>query len=95
MSILSTLFKKKAQDEPVEMGPLYPAVKEAMNEVQAYARSHGGHIDLLGVTDEGEVKIRLRGTCRGCPMSGITIRLGIEERLRILVPGVRRVTQIG
>jgi Fe-S cluster biogenesis protein NfuA len=94
MPNILTLFKRKTVEEPVEMGPLYPAVKTAMDDVQAYARSHGGHIDLLGVSDEGEVKIRLRGTCRGCPMSSITIRLGIEEKLRILVPGVKKVTQI-
>jgi Fe-S cluster biogenesis protein NfuA len=94
MSLLRTIFKKKTADEPVEAGPLYGAVKDAMHEVQAYARSHGGHIDLLGVSDQGEVKIRLRGTCAGCPMSNITIRLGIEERLRVLVPGVKKVTQL-
>jgi len=94
MPTLLSLFKRSKPEESVEMGPLYSEVKSAMHEVQAYARSHGGHIDLLGVSDAGEVKIRLRGTCRGCPMSSITIRLGIEERLRILVPGVKKVTQI-
>ena len=94
MPTLLSLFKRTKPEETAEMGPLYPAVKSAMHEVQAYARSHGGNIDLLGVSDHGEVKIRLRGTCRGCPMSSITIRLGIEERLRILVPGVKKVTQI-
>ncbi len=93
MPILS-LFKKSKTDEPAEMGPLFTSVKSAMHEVQAYARSHGGNIDLIGVSEDGEVKIRLRGTCRGCPMSSLTIRLGIEERLRILVPGVKKVTQI-
>lgn len=93
MSLIRNLFKRKTAD-PVEMGPLYPAVKEAMHEVQAYARSHGGHIDLLGVSEGGEVRIRMRGTCKGCPMSAITIRLGIEERLRVLVPGVKKVTQL-
>lgn len=62
-----------------------------MREVQAYARSHGGEIDLLGVNEEGDVRIRFRGTCVGCPMSAITLRLGIEERLKALVPGVRKV----
>lgn len=76
------------------MGPLYPQVKDAMYEVQAYARSHGGSIDLLGVNDEGEVRIRLSGTCKGCPMSSITIKLGVEQRLRMLVPGVKKVVQL-
>jgi len=91
---LLKLFKRGTSDEPVEMGPLYPAVRDVMNDVQAYARSHGGNIDLLGVSESGEVRIRLRGTCKGCPMSSITIRLGIEERLKTLVPGVRKVIQV-
>ena len=94
MSLIRGLLKRNKPTPPEEMGPLYPAVKSAMHEVQAYARSHGGNIDLLGVTDEGEVKFRLSGTCRGCPMSGITIRMGIEERLKQIVPGVTKVTQI-
>lgn len=94
MALIRKLFRRNAAEEPAEMGPLYPEVKAAMTEVQAYARSHGGHIDLIGVSDAGEVKIRLRGTCKGCPMSAITIRMGIEERLRILVPGVKKVVQL-
>lgn len=94
MPLIRSLFKRKEADLPVEEGPLYPAVKEAMHEVQAYARSHGGHIDLLGVNEAGEVTIRLRGNCRGCPMSAVTIRLGIEERLRVIVPGVKKVIQL-
>lgn len=94
MSFLKKLLNRNAEPEPVETGPLYPQVKDAMFEVQAYARSHGGNIDLLGVNDDGDVKIRLRGTCDGCPMSSITIKLGIEERLKVLVPGVRKVIQV-
>ncbi len=91
MSIFSTLFKKAPA--PDESGPLYAQVKDAIHEVQAYARSHGGSIDLLGVNEEGDVRIRLSGTCRGCPMSQITVKLGIEGRLKVLVPGVRKVIQ--
>lgn len=95
MSILRTIFRRgKESEESVENGPLYPAVKDAMKDVQAYARSHGGTIDLLSVNEEGEVRIRMRGTCNGCPMSSITVRLGIEEKLRILVPGIRKVIQV-
>ncbi len=74
-----------------EMGPLYPHVRAVMVDVQAYARSHGGQIDLLSVTNEGDVSIRLTGACDGCPMSDLTLKHGIEEQLRALVPGVRRV----
>lgn len=93
MSLLTRLFRRPASFDPAEQGPLFGAVKDAMREVQAYARSHGGDIDLLGVNEEGDVRIRFRGTCVGCPMSAITLRLGIEERLKTLVPGVRKVVR--
>lgn len=80
--------------EPSEAGPLYPQVKSAMQDVQAYARSHGGQIHLIGVSEEGDVKIRLTGACNGCPMSDLTLKRGIEEQLKQVVPGVRRVVQV-
>jgi Fe-S cluster biogenesis protein NfuA len=87
-------FLKRAPAEPVEEGPLYPQVKNAMVDVQAYARSHGGQIHLLGVSEEGDVKIRLTGACNGCPMSDLTLKRGIEDQLKVVVPGVRRVVQV-
>ncbi|HRK21586.1 MAG TPA: NifU family protein [Fimbriimonadaceae bacterium] len=93
MSLLSRIFRRSVVLDPSEQGPLFAPVKDAMREVQAYARSHGGEIDLLGVNEEGDVRIRFRGTCVGCPMSAITLRLGIEERLKSLVPGVRKVVR--
>ncbi len=70
---------------------LYGPVHDAMQDVQAYAQSHGGKIELLSVSDEGVVIIRFRGACAGCPMSDLTLKMGIEERLRALVPQVTKV----
>ncbi len=93
MTSLRNLFGRSKH--PVEEeGPLYPLVKAAMVDVQAYARSHGGQIHLIGVSDEGDVKIRLTGTCNGCPMSDLTLRRGVEDQLKIVVPGVRKVIQV-
>lgn len=75
-------------------GPLYAAVRDALANVQDYARSHGGTIDLVEVTDEGEVIVRMRGTCNGCPLADLTLKQGVEGQLRILVPGVTKVTRI-
>jgi Fe-S cluster biogenesis protein NfuA len=91
MSLLDKLLRRST---PEEMGPLYPQVKDAMHEVQAYARSHGGMIELVAVTDEGDVRVRLKGTCRDCPMSAMTLRLGVAQRLKLMVPGVRNVEQV-
>ncbi len=92
MELLRNLLHR-TRPEPEPQGPLYTPVKEAIASVQAYARTHGGEIDLVRVNDEGDVTIRLRGACRGCPMSGLTLKHGIEEQLRALVPGVRNIEQ--
>ncbi|HWD39214.1 MAG TPA: NifU family protein [Fimbriimonas sp.] len=65
-----------------------------MADVQAYARSHGGRIDLVSVSEDGDVTIRLNGSCSGCPMSDLTLKHGIEEQLRVVVPGIRNVVQV-
>jgi len=93
MSLLRSLFRRD-EIQQTEMGPLFPQVKSAMENVQAYARSHGGEIRLMGVSPEGDVKIKLSGACNGCPMSGLTLKHGIELQLRELVPGVRKIEQV-
>ena len=70
---------------------MFEAVRYAMVEVRAYAQSHGGNIDLISVSEDGVVTIRFSGACKGCPLSGITLKLGIEEQLRVRVPGVKKV----
>lgn len=92
MSILKTLLKRPAE-VPEDQGPLFSAVREAMTDVRSYARSHGGDIQLKKVTQEGDVYIKMTGACRGCPLAGLTLRHGVEEQLRHLVPGVRKVVQ--
>ncbi|HQU19148.1 MAG: NifU family protein [Fimbriimonadaceae bacterium] len=91
MTFLSGLFGRRKPTPFLESGPLLDEVRDAMVEVQAYARSHGGRIELIGVDEKGNVSVRFRGTCRGCPLSEITLRNGIEQRLREWVPGVRSV----
>jgi len=93
MSLIRNLFRR-AEPDPAGQGPLFTAVRSAMTDVQAYARSHGGEIELVKVDDEGDVTLRLKGACRGCPMSSVTLKHGVETHLKALVPGVRNVTAI-
>lgn len=88
---LRRLFRKP---EPVPQGPLYEPVRRAMAEAQAYARSHGGEIQLVSVDENGDITLRLNGACRGCPMAGVTLKLGVERCLRELVPGVGKIRSI-
>jgi len=92
MNLIRNLLRR-GEPDPQDQGPLFPQVKSAMADVQAYARSHGGSIELVTVSEEGDVTIRMAGACRGCPMSALTLKHGIEEQLRHLVPGVRKVIE--
>ncbi len=85
------LWPRRRVSQPVEAPE---EVLEAMREVNQYARTHGGSIELVELTDDGTVKVRLHGACKGCPISAITLKLGIEERLRIRLPSIRKVVQV-
>lgn len=84
---LATVLRRRPCDLPE--CPLAAEVRVALKDAQAYARSHGGDIQLISVNAEGDVTLRLRGACASCPLSGITIRNAVERRLREAVPGVR------
>ncbi len=61
----------------------YLLVEEALDEIRPYIESHGGGLDLLDVeVDTGVVHVRMHGSCHGCAASAITLRRGVEEKLR-------------
>jgi Fe-S cluster biogenesis protein NfuA len=70
---------------------LYDRVDRALDEIRPYIHSHAGDVNIVDVSDEGIVKLQMVGTCHGCPMSMLTLRLGIE---RILMEKVRGVTGV-
>ena len=65
--------------------PLEERAREALEEVRPYMDSHGGDVELLGVED-GVVRLRLKGSCDGCPASASTLELAIKEALEKAVP---------
>jgi Fe-S cluster biogenesis protein NfuA len=69
--------------------PLGSRVQRALDEVRPYLASHGGAVELLGVEDD-VVRVRLQGTCNGCPSSAVTLRHAIEDAVRRLAPDVER-----
>ena len=69
-------------------------VEKALSRIRPALQAHGGDVELVEVTDEGVVKVRLIGTCRGCPMSTMTLEMGIAQELKKQVPGVKKVKAI-
>ncbi|MGH3443751.1 MAG: NifU family protein [Nocardioidaceae bacterium] len=63
-------------------------VQLALDGVRPYLGTHGGDVELLGVTDEGVVALRLLGSCDGCPSSSVTLELAVKEAIEASAPEV-------
>ena len=66
-------------------------VESALNKVRPSLQADGGAVQLIDVDDQGVVKVKLTGACGGCPMSQMTLKMGIEKILKQNVPEVTRV----
>jgi Fe-S cluster biogenesis protein NfuA len=67
-------------------------VQEALDKIRPSLQADGGDCELLDVSDDGIVKLKLTGACHGCPMSTMTLKMGIERALKSMVPEVKEVT---
>lgn len=65
-------------------------LKKVLEEIRPNLQADGGDMEYVGVDDEGVVKLELQGACAGCPMSSLTLSMGIERILKEHVPGVTR-----
>jgi len=66
-------------------------VAQVIDKLRPVIQADGGDLELLGVSDDGVVTLRLRGSCSGCGSAAMTLRNGIERWIRGKVPGVREV----
>ena len=69
-----------------ELSALEARVDRALDDIRPYIHSHGGEVNVLEVTEEGVARLQMIGSCNGCPMSMLTMRLGIERLLADKVP---------
>jgi len=69
-------------------------VVRALEEVRPYLLSHGGNVELLGV-EEGVARLRMQGSCSGCPSSTVTLKLAIEEAIQKTAPDLERIQAEG
>ncbi len=68
-------------------------IEKALAKVRIALQQDGGDIELVSV-EEGVVKVRLQGACRGCPMSQMTLKAVVEETIKKEVPEVKRVETV-
>ena len=69
------------------------SVEKALEKIRPALQADGGNIELIDVVD-GVVKVRLTGACGGCPMSQMTLKMGVEKVLKQEVPGVKSVEAV-
>ena len=69
-------------------------VKEVLEMIRPALQADGGDVELVEVTDDGIVKVKLVGACGHCPMSTMTLKMGIERTLMEKVPGVKEVVSV-
>lgn len=69
-------------------------IEDALNKVRPSLQADGGDVELVEVDDDGVVKVKLQGACAGCPMSQMTLKMGIEKMLKQTIPEVERVESV-
>ncbi len=66
-------------------------VKEILDQVRPMLQADGGDVEFLGITDDNVVKVSLRGACGSCPFSTMTLKNGIEARIKEAIPEIKAV----
>jgi len=66
-------------------------VEAALNEVRPMLEADGGSVDLVSVSDDGKVTVKLTGACGSCPMSQMTLKMGVERIIKKHAPEVTEV----
>ncbi len=69
-------------------------VQNALDKIRPNLQADGGDVELVDVIDSGVVKVKLTGACRGCPMSQMTLKMGIEKFLKQEVPEIKEVVSV-
>jgi Fe-S cluster biogenesis protein NfuA len=69
-------------------------VQKAIDLVRPSLQADGGDVELVDVSEDGVVKVRLTGACHGCPMSQMTLKMGIEKVIKSKVPDVKEVVSV-
>jgi Fe-S cluster biogenesis protein NfuA len=75
-------------------GQMKEQVQQVIEELRPNLQADGGDIELVDVTEEGVVQVRLQGACRGCPGAVMTLKMGVERILKERVPEVKSVESV-
>lgn len=76
------------------METLYNRVQEALDSIRPYLEADGGNVEVIEITHDQTLKIELKGACKTCNMSKMTMRSGIEETIRNAVPEIKQIISV-
>lgn len=77
-----------------EVKKLETIVKRALDQLRPYLEKDGGDMELIEITDDKVVRVKLLGNCRDCSMSTMTMKAGLEEAIKDVAPEIVRVEAI-
>ncbi len=69
-------------------------VQKAIDLIRSGLQADGGDVELVDVSTDGVVKVKLTGACQGCPMSQMTLKMGIEKIIKQQVPNIKEVISV-
>ena len=69
-------------------------VEKAIEGIRGYLQADGGDIELVGITEDNIVQVRLKGACSGCPGAAMTLKMGVERILKENIPEIKSVEAI-
>ncbi len=69
-------------------------IQKTLNSIRPFLQADDGDVELVEITDDGIVKVRLTGSCAICPLSIMTLRAGVERAIMNEVPAVRRIEAV-
>ncbi len=78
-------MENKLREETLER------VHETLNQVRPYLQADGGDIEVIELTDDFLLKVRLTGACKGCPFSMQTLKAGVEQAIKRDIPEIKEV----
>jgi Fe-S cluster biogenesis protein NfuA len=87
-------FRQVVNKHNKENDSMKAKVQEALELIRPALQADGGDVELVDVSDDGIVSVKLTGACGSCPMSTMTLKMGIEKTLMAKIPEVKEVVQV-
>jgi Fe-S cluster biogenesis protein NfuA len=94
LSSLVSLSLTRIFDFIMEIENLHKRVEEALDSIRPYLAADGGNVEVVEITQDQDLKIEMKGACKTCNMSQMTIKAGIEETIRRAVPEIKNIIAV-